>query len=92
MIKHTPATLGSLVILDRFAADVLKEDFPITKNPVPAYAGVIVGHFGKGDVGFVIEVYRVVSLEDLTYTYVYLRILSPRGIGWIDERYIENVV
>lgn len=84
-------------MLERLTVSMLEADFQLTSTPRPLWDSVGACVFSEESVGFVLETCEVRSSfrndldEELDHSDVYVRILTPDGVGWIHVGYLEKV-
>jgi hypothetical protein len=91
---------GDIVILDRLTVTMLDSYFGLTSTPGPPwrYETSVCCQLTAGDVAVVLETAEIFTdyedhdkLDCEPHVDTYVRVLAPRGVGWIHANYIERV-
>ena len=90
---------GDFVILEPLTVSMLDADFGLTSTPGPPWRHEtsVCCRFSGGEVAVALATCDICSefhdddVEERVHTDTYVRVLAPRGVGWIHANYLERV-
>jgi hypothetical protein len=86
--RFGPFAPGDFVRLDRFAAENLASSFLITVSAGPSYLEEVCGTVDGNDILLILEISNAAPPGGDPEEFV--KILTPKGVGWIASTYIER--